>query len=143
MAVYRLICSLGKVCMVTLLTRCGIPLPEYLAADEKHSVCLTEKVYLPTVACGHLIWHIGYAEDKSAEAFEASYGQFRQAGLNYDPSWKVRGVLTDSFDSTVRTVKKLFPEARVGNCPLHAAKKVGQKLKNVPREVRERLSRRF
>jgi len=143
MSVYRLVCGIGSVGMVTLLTRCGLPLPEVFEADEKHGTCLTEKVYLPTVVCGHIIWHIGYAEDKSAAAFEASYGQFRQAGLTHDPSWNVRGILTDSFESTVGTMKKLFPGARIGNCLLHAAKAVGRKLKNVPAAVRESLSRQF
>ena len=143
MAIYRLVCSLGKACLVKLLTRCGLSLPEYFEVDEKHSACLTDKVYLPTVVRGHLIWHMGYTKDKSALEFEKSYSQFRQAGLSYDPTWKVRGILTDSFESTIGAMKKLFPDARIGNCLLHAAKKVGQKLKNIPAEVREKLSKKF
>ena len=136
MAIYRLICSLGKACMVKLLTRCKLSLPEYFEVDEKHSNCLTDKVYLPTVVKGHLIWHMGYTKDKSEMAFEKSYGQFRDAGVSFNPSWKVRGVLTDSFESTIGAITKQFPEARIGNCMLHAAKKIGQKLKNIPSEVR-------
>jgi hypothetical protein len=41
-----------------VLTRCGLPLPAYLLADEKHSHCLTDKVYLPTIVCGRVIWHL-------------------------------------------------------------------------------------
>ncbi len=48
MALYRLICALGQQSLVTVLTRCGLPLPVYVLADEKYSRCLTEKVYLPT-----------------------------------------------------------------------------------------------
>ena len=44
MALYRLICALGKQSRVAVLTRCALPLPEYLLADEKHSKCLTGKV---------------------------------------------------------------------------------------------------
>jgi hypothetical protein len=29
------------------LTRCRLPLPTYVLADEKHSRCLAENVYLP------------------------------------------------------------------------------------------------
>jgi hypothetical protein len=50
MALYRLVCALGRQSLVTVLTRCGLPLPVYILADEKHSHCLTEKVYLPGVA---------------------------------------------------------------------------------------------
>jgi hypothetical protein len=52
MALYRLICALGHQSLVAVLTRCGLPLPAYFLADEKHSHCLTEKVYLPTIASG-------------------------------------------------------------------------------------------
>jgi hypothetical protein len=44
MALYRLVCTLGQHSLVTVLTRCGLPLPVYFLADEKHSRCLTEKV---------------------------------------------------------------------------------------------------
>src|SRR6266702_4087046 len=44
MALYRLICALGHQSVVTVLTRCKLPLPVYLLADEKHSRCLTDRV---------------------------------------------------------------------------------------------------
>ena len=50
MALYRLICALGQQSLVAVLTRCALPLPVYLLADEKHSKCLTERVYLPTIS---------------------------------------------------------------------------------------------
>jgi hypothetical protein len=46
MALYRLVCALGSQSLVAVLTRCGLPLPRYFQVDEKHSRCLTDKVYL-------------------------------------------------------------------------------------------------
>jgi hypothetical protein len=66
MALYRLVCALGQHALVTVLTRCGLPLPTYFLADEKHSKCLTDKVYLPTIVSGRVIWHLGYTEEASA-----------------------------------------------------------------------------
>ena len=43
MALYRVICAFGQHSLVTVLTRCGLPLPTYILADEKHSRCLTKK----------------------------------------------------------------------------------------------------
>src|SRR5918998_4283371 len=63
MALYRLVCALGQHSLVAVLTRCGLPLPVYFLADEKHSRCLTDKVSLPTVVSGRVIWHLGYMED--------------------------------------------------------------------------------
>ena len=59
MALYRLVCAFGHEGLVTVLTRCGLPLPVYVLADEKHSRCLTAKVYLPTIVSGRVIWHLG------------------------------------------------------------------------------------
>jgi len=99
MALYRLVCALGQQSLVTVLTRCGLPLPTYFLADEKHSRCLMEKVYLPTIVCGRVIWHLGYTEEASAAALTQSYGAFQRAAGQQDPSYRVRGVLTDGFDS--------------------------------------------
>src|SRR5947209_10353579 len=73
MALSRLVCAFGHHSLVTVLTRCGLPLPVYFLADEKHSRCLTEKVYLPTIVCGRVLWHLGYAKDASTAAFTESY----------------------------------------------------------------------
>src|SRR6266705_1536732 len=85
MAVYRLVCSFGHQSLVPVLTRCGLPLPRYLLADEKHSHGRTDKVYLPTIVSGRVIWHLGYSASKSAVAFTASYGAsygaFQRAAL--------------------------------------------------------------
>jgi hypothetical protein len=37
MALYRLVCAFGHQNLVKVLTRCGLPLPTYFLADEKHS----------------------------------------------------------------------------------------------------------
>src|SRR5712692_4755385 len=57
-ALYRLVCAFGQHRLVTVLTRCGLPLPTYILADEKHSRCLTAKVYLPTLVSGRVISHL-------------------------------------------------------------------------------------
>ena len=56
MALYRVICAFGQPSLVTVLVKCRLALPAYILADEKHSHCLTEKVYLPTIVQGRLIW---------------------------------------------------------------------------------------
>src|SRR6266550_9094517 len=97
MALYRLVCAFGHHSLVMALTRCGLPLPVYVLADEKHSRCLTDKVYLPTMVCGRVLWHLGYTKAASTAAFTQSYREFRQAALQQEPSYRVRGILTDGF----------------------------------------------
>src|SRR5215470_10519328 len=84
MALYRLICALGQHSLVTVLVKCRLPLPTYILADEKHSRCLTERVYLTSIVRGRVLWHLGYSASKSAAAFTASYGQFQQAALAHE-----------------------------------------------------------
>jgi hypothetical protein len=143
MALYRLVCALGQQSLVAVLTRCGLPLPVYLLADEKHSRCLTEKVYLPTIVSGRVLWHLGYSASKSAMAFTESYGAFQRAALQHDPSYQVRGALTDGFDSTVSSMRTLFPGARLGNCLRHALNKLPDKLIGVSASVRQGLRAKF
>ena len=69
MALYRLVCAFGHQSLVTVLTRCGLPLPVYFLADEKHSRCLTEKVYLPTIVSGRVLWHLGYTDRGQCGSF--------------------------------------------------------------------------
>src|ERR671930_853119 len=95
MALYRLVCAFGQQSLVTVLTRCGLPLPVYVLADEKHSRCLTDKVYLPTIVTGRVLWHLGYTTEARAAAFTASYQAFQRAALAQEPTYRVRGILTD------------------------------------------------
>ena len=143
MALYRLIGALGQHSLVAVLVKCHLSLPTYILADEKHSRCLTERVYLPTIVSGRVIWHLGYSDSKSAAAFTASYGQFQQAALDHEPSYQVQGALIDGFDSTVNSMGTLFPGARLGFCRRHALNKLPDKLVGVPASLRRRLRSKF
>ncbi len=143
MGVYRLLCALGQCRLADVLTRCRLPLPAYLVADEKHAHCLRDKVYLPTIVVGRVIWHVGYATDKSAAAFEASYREFERAVHRLDAGYCPRGILTDSFESTRKSLHALFPFTKLGNCLRHARARVGQKLQGVTKAVRKRVQTHF
>ena len=143
LALYRLICAFGHQSLVPVLTRCGVPLPVYFLADEKHSRCLTAKVYLPTIVSGRLIWHLGYTTAASTAAFIQSYRVFQQAALQQEPSYRVRGILTDGFDSTTSSMRTLFPGARLGNCLRHAINKLPAKLTAIASPVRKALRSQF
>jgi hypothetical protein len=143
MALYRLVCAFGHQSLVTVLTRCGLALPPYFLADEKHSRCLTNKVYLPTIVHGRVIWHLGYTAEASAAAFTQSYGEFQCTAAQQEPSYRVRGILTDGFDSTTKSMRRLFPGARLGNCLRHALNKLPGKLTAIASPVRRALRSQF
>src|SRR5215467_11406917 len=143
MALYRLVCALGQQSLVGALTRCGLSLPVYFLADEKHSRCLTDKVYLPTMVTGRVIWHLGYTTEASAAAFTESYGEFQHVASQQEPLYRVRGVLTDGFDSTTKSLRTLFPGARLGTCLRHALLKLPKKLVAIASPVRKALRSKF
>ena len=143
MALYRLICALGQHSLLSVLLKCHLSLPAYILADEKHSKCLTERVYLPTIVSGRVIWHLGYSDSKSAAAFTESYGQFQQAALEHEPLYRVQGVLIDGFDSTTKSMRTLFPGVRVGYCLRHALNKLPDKLVGLAAPVRKRWRSKF
>jgi hypothetical protein len=143
MALYRLICAFGHQSLVAVLTRCRLPLPTYVLADEKHGRCLAENVYLPTIVSGRVIWHLGYTEDASAAALTQSYGVFQRAAFQQEPLYRIRGILTDGFDSTIKSMRTLFPGARLGNCLRHALNKLPKKLAASASPVRKALRSQF
>ena len=100
-------------------------------------------MYLPTIVHGRVIWHLGYTEDASAAAFTQSYQAFQRAASHQDPSYRVRGVLTDGFDSTTKSMRTLFPGARLGNCLRHAITKLPKKLAAIASPVRKALRSHF
>ena len=108
-----------------------------------HSRCLTEKVYLPTIVRGRVIWHLGYTTEASAAAFTQSYQEFQRTARQQEPSYRVRGVLTDGFDSTTKSMRTLFPGARLGFCLRHALLKLPKKLVAITAPVRKALRTQF
>src|SRR5207244_13131273 len=123
--------------------RCGLALPVYVLADEKHSRCLTDKIYVPTIVSGRVLWHLGYTEAASTAAFTQSHRAVHEAALQQERSYRVRGILTDGFDSTTSSLRTLFPGARLGNCLRHAINKLPSKLVAIASPVRKALRSKF
>jgi hypothetical protein len=100
-------------------------------------------VYLPTIVRGRVIWHLGYTEDASAVAFTQSYQEFQCTAVQQEPGYRVRGILTDGFDSTTKSMRTLFPGARLGHCLRHAITKLSKKLAAIASPVRKVLRSQF
>ncbi len=95
------------------------------------------------MVCGRVIWHLGYTMEASAAAFTQSYQVFQRAASQQEPSYRVRGILTDGFDSTIKSLRMLFPGARLGYCLRHAINKLPKKLVAIASPVRKALRSQF
>jgi len=72
-----------------------------------------------------------------------SYQEFQRAALQQEPSYRVRGLLIDGFDSTSKSMRTLFPGARLGHCLRHALRKLPKKLVAIVSPVRKALRTQF
>jgi hypothetical protein len=104
---------------------------------------LADPVYLPTIVCGRVIWHLGYTESASAVALTQSSGACQRPASPQEPSYRVRGVLTDGFDSTPKSLRALYPGACLGNCLRHALSKLPSKLAAIAPPLRQALRAQF
>src|SRR5262249_32863133 len=92
---------------------------------------------------GRVLWHLGYTTEASAAALTQSYGAFQRAAIQQEPSYRVRGVLTDGCDRTTKSMRTLFPGVRVGFCLRHALLKLPKKLVAIASPVRQSLRTKF
>src|SRR5258705_13038358 len=75
--------------------------------------------------------------------FTQSYQEFQRAASQQEPSYRVKGVLTDGFDSTIKSMRTLFPGTRLGNCLRHAIHKLPKKLAAIASPIRKALRSQF
>src|SRR5918911_1270779 len=75
--------------------------------------------------------------------YAESYGVFQRAAAQQAPTYRVRGILTDGFDSTVKSLRTRFPGARLGNCLRHAINKLPAKLVAIASPTRKALRSQF
>jgi hypothetical protein len=101
------------------------------------------KVYIPTMVHGRVLGHLGYTTEASAAAFPESSQAFQRVAVDQEPTYRVRGILTDGFDSTLKSMRRLFPGVRLGNCLRHALNKLSKKLAAIPSSVRQALRSQF
>jgi hypothetical protein len=72
-----------------------------------------------------------------------SYGEFQHVASLQQPTSRVRGILTAGVDSTTRSMRTLFPGARLGYCLRHALIKLPGKLAAIASPVRQAVRSRF
>ena len=75
--------------------------------------------------------------------YPQSYQVFQRAAVDQEPTYRVRGALTDGFDSTTKSMRTLFPGARLGHCLPHALNKLPKKLAAITSPVRKALRTQF
>lgn len=92
---YRAFTHLGYSSMVSTTIKEGSKLPPHLLADEKHTWCWGEKVYLATTVGGGCILGAALAEDASEAALTRAYGEFKEEAQALQADYEPTSVNTD------------------------------------------------
>src|SRR5882672_362815 len=110
MAVYRLVCSCGHQSVVPVLTRCGLPLPTSILADEKHSRCLTDKVYLPTIVSAACSGTWGTAMPRVSQPSRSPMVHINALPSSRSPRTRCEGPSPMAATARPRVCGRCFPQ---------------------------------
>src|SRR4029453_18413136 len=113
------------------------------SSQPRTSRCGIPSLYFRTGVTEVLARFVGYTTEASTAAFTQSYSEFQCVASQQEPSSRARGILIDGFDSTTKSMRALFPGARLGHCLRHALIKLPKKLAAITSPVRQALRTKF
>lgn len=125
--------SFGRVSLVGTTVKDPNRLPVHLAADEKVTWQDGAEVLLATTAGAGCLLGVGLAQDESAAALFAAYGEFREEARELDPAYTPATVCTDGFAATRLAWQELFPRITLLLCFLHGVLKIMKRCRGVLR----------
>jgi len=137
---YNAYCSIGRNSIVATTIKNPEKLPAHLAADEKHTKCCGEKVYIATTVANGCILGAAVSESAGDEGLFSAYSEFMEEAWQLDPDYYPESVNTDGWKSTKSVWKKLFEHTVLVLCFLHCALKI-QKLTRKVVQQRELMDK--
>jgi len=132
---YRIEQSFGRNSIVGTTIRNPEDIPKHLAADEKHTWILNEKVYVTTTVGSECILGAGIVEEDGEDSLTESYGVFKRETQCLKPSYKPDTVNTDGWVATQKSWSFLFPTVVIINCFLHIFIKIRDRAKKKYRDA--------
>ena len=99
-------------------------LPKHIAADEKHSKRLKDKVYVATTVAGECMLGAEVCADASEKSLTAGYSVFADEAKNIAPDYAPESVNTDGWEATQIAFSSLFLSITIIRCFLHGFIKI-------------------
>jgi hypothetical protein len=116
---YRIEQALGRNSIVGTTVRKPDDIPNHLAADEKHTRILGNKVYVATTVGNECILGASIAEDAGEEALTGAYKVFKDESQCLKPTYTPTTVNIDGWKATHNAWSFLFTSVVVICCFLH------------------------
>ncbi len=126
---YRLEQSLGRNSIVGTTVRDPNDIPEHLAADEKHTRILGDKVYVATTVGNQCILGAAAAKDAGEQSLQDAYQVFKDEAQCVKPSYTPATVNMDGWKATRNAWKFLFTSVVIICCFLHIFIKIRDRAK--------------
>jgi hypothetical protein len=121
---YKAYCSLGRNSIISTTIKNTSKLPKHLAADEKHTKCQGERVYIATTVAKGCILGAAFSEKASEEALEAAYCEYMAEAWQINPDYYPESVNTDGWQATKNAWKAFSDGITLILCFLHCALKI-------------------
>jgi len=126
---FRMEQSLGRNSIVGTTVKKSEDLPKHVAADEKHSRILGNKVYVATTSANGCILGASVAENAGEKALTTAYGIFKEETQCINPKYKPETVNTDGWKATQNAWNTIFSGIIIINCFLHIYIKIRDRAK--------------
>jgi hypothetical protein len=132
---YRVEKSLGRNSIVGTTVRKAEDIPQHLAADEKHTRVLGDKVYVATTVGKGCILGACIAKDAGEDALKDAYRVFKDEARCLKPDYEAETVNTDGWRATRKAWSYLFGSAVILCCFLHVFIKIRDRAKKKYKDI--------
>ena len=132
---YRMEQSLGRNSIVGTTIRNPDDIPEHLAADEKHTRILGEKIYVATTVGNQCILGAAIAKDAGEQSLQDGYQVFKDEAQSLKPEYAPTTVNMDGWKATRNAWKALFTSVVIICCFLHVFIKIRDRAKKKYKDI--------
>ena len=127
--------SLGRNSIVGTTIRNPDDIPQHLAADEKHTRILGDKVYVATTVGNQCILGAAVAKDAGEQSLQDAYQVFKDEAQCLKPSYVPTTVNMDGWKATRNAWKALFASVVIICCFLHIFIKIRDRAKRKHKDI--------
>ena len=129
---YRAYVSLGRASVVGTTLKAAERLPAHVIADEKHTRCRGQRVFIPTTVADNCILGAEVVEAADTPTLTDGYQVFADEAGQLDPAYAPQTVNTDGWQPTQAAWKTLFPSITLVLCFFHAVLAVKNRCRRTP-----------
>jgi hypothetical protein len=137
---HRMEQTLGRNSIVGTTIRKPDAIPKHLAADEKHTWLLKDKVYVATTVGEGCILGAEIAKDAGKEALTKAYKVFKEESQDLMPNYSPETVNIDGWSSTQSAWIYLFKSVFIIFCFLHVFIKIRDRGKKKYHDIYMKVS---